>query len=473
MLLLIKNEWRQLARTKILQLLLVVLFVITAFIIYSNVLAHQQLKTQREIAAKQMRNEFLAQGETNPHNAAHFGHYVFKPYNFLQVVDNGVDKFTGTTLRLEAHQQNETVFSASQSSSSLIRFGDFSFALLLQIIFPLLLIFLCHNCITTERENGTFKLLIGQGQSIRKIIWAKISAYTLVITAALILLTTAFYLLIQSVFSANSSNYFTERLIYMLALYATYYFIIIAFTVTLSAKFKTAKNVLVTMLGIWLLCTIIIPKAAANIGDMNFPLVSKIDFEKTISEENKKGINGHDPSDVRVKRLQDSLLNQYKVDSLNKLPINVDGITMQADETYHNIVYDKYLGQLEKTIASQNNISSNAAIINPFLAIRNISMSLAQTDVYHHFNFTSQAEQYRRMLMKKLNDEFAYGGAKTGDWDWKVKANYWQGINDFTYLQPTIYWSMNTRKTELLAIVCWLFIAIAFVTIISNTIKAV
>jgi len=42
------------------------------------------------------------------------------------------------------------------------------------------------------------------------------------------------------------------------------------------------------------------------------------------------------------------------------------------------------------------------------------------------------------MFVKKLDDEFAYGGAKTGNYDWKVKANYWQGINDFNYKRPTL-----------------------------------
>jgi len=473
MLLLIKNEWRQLARSKILQVLLVIIATLFAFIIYSNVSAYKQLKIQREQAAKLMRNEFLAQGEVNPHSAAHFGHYVFKPYNFLQVIDNGVDKYTGVTLRLEAHQQNETVFSPSQSNSSLIRFGDFSFSLLLQIIFPLLLIFLCHNSITKERENGTLKLLASHGKSISHIVWAKIGSYTLLIAAVLLVITAVFYFTMQSVLAANNSNDFFARLLYMLAAYAAYYFIIIAFTISLSAKFTNAKNVLVTMLGIWLLCSIIIPKAAANMGDAQNPLVSKIAFDKIIAEENKKGINGHDPSDVRVKRLEDSLLKKYKVDSLSKLPVNVDGITMQADEEYHNKVYDKYLGQLEQTISAQNKLSSYISLINPFLSIRNISMSLAQTDVYHHFNFTKQAEDYRRMLMKKLNDEFAYGGSKTGDWEWKVKANYWQGINDFIYKQPTISWSMNSRKTELVSIIFWLLLTIIFVTLFTHKIKAV
>ena len=75
MFLIIKNEWRQLARSKTLQVLLVIIAALSAFIIYSNVPAFKQGKIQREQAALQMRNEFLAQDETNPHNAAHFGCY--------------------------------------------------------------------------------------------------------------------------------------------------------------------------------------------------------------------------------------------------------------------------------------------------------------------------------------------------------------------------------------------------------------
>ena len=42
--------------------------------------------------------------------------------------------------------------------------------------------------------------------------------------------------------------------------------------------------------------------------------------------------------------LKEEYLVKYNVDSLSQLPINFDGIVMQADEEYGNQVWDKHFG---------------------------------------------------------------------------------------------------------------------------------
>ena len=52
-------------------------------------------------------------------------------------------------------------------------------------------------------------------------------------------------------------------------------------------------------------------------------------------------------------------------------------------------------------------------------------MGLCGTDMIHHQNFLKEAENYRRYLIKTLNDKHAYGGSKkTGDWRWTVDSTF-------------------------------------------------
>ena len=59
-------------------------------------------------------------------------------------------------------------------------------------------------------------------------------------------------------------------------------------------------------------------------------------------EERSRGIDGHNPRDKRREKLKEKYLAEYKVDSLKNLPLNFDGIVMQEDEEYGNLVWDKY-----------------------------------------------------------------------------------------------------------------------------------
>ena len=61
--------------------------------------------------------------------------------------------------------------------------------------------------------------------------------------------------------------------------------------------------------------------------------------------ERNQGIDGHNPYDKRREALKNKYLSDYQVDSLSQLPINFDGIVMQADEEYGNLVWDKHFGR--------------------------------------------------------------------------------------------------------------------------------
>ena len=100
------------------------------------------------------------------------------------------------------------------------------------------------------------------------------------------------------------------------------------------------------------------------------------------------------------------------------MPINFDGVRMQADEEYGNKVWDKHFGNINRILLNQKKLYQLFGFFNPFISLKNISMGLASSDNFHHQDFVVKAELYRRNFIKRLNDEHAYGGSKTGDWSW-------------------------------------------------------
>ena len=77
---------------------------------------YREVSSQHEVARRDTREQWLHQGSKNPHSAAHYGVYAFKPRIPLSLVDPGVDPYVGVAAWLEAHKQNEFKFKPAQDA---------------------------------------------------------------------------------------------------------------------------------------------------------------------------------------------------------------------------------------------------------------------------------------------------------------------------------------------------------------------
>jgi ABC-2 type transport system permease protein len=465
---LIKGEWRSLLRSKTAVWLLGAIMLLSVFAIWRASVKTNHAQKHRKESAAYMRDKFTAQGEVNPHSAAHYGHYVYKPLSTLSAIDNGVNDFTGVSLYLEGHRQNEAGFSAAEGSSSLVRFGQLTLALVLQILMPLFIIFICHNAISREKEGKTLNVMLSQGISLRTLIWAKTFSYTVLWTAIVLI-----NLIILWLFTGSADTFSIYRLVGLGLIYTLYYFVITALAVFISAASKTSGSALLKLLFGWLLCTVLLPKITANMGDNLTPLLTRMELDERISADKKNGIDGHNSSGERTKQFKDSLVKSYNVSTADSIPVNLDGLLMQADEEYNNVVYDRHIGTVQEQIRLQNNFTAVSSWINPFAAVRNLSMGLAGTDVYHHFDFMKKAEEYRRIIIKKMNDAQAYGGSKTGDWDWSVHADFWKSFPDFNYHQPSIGQMLDRQIREIASLLVWMLLCIILIHFLSNRLSII
>ena len=458
-----RNEIIILWRRKGFQWLLLALLVFTGYAIVSSVTHYREVHTKREALKDSLREMFLHQDPKSPHIAGHYGHIVFKPYSILQAIDQGVESYTGTTIRLEAHRQNDAVFSPASTQSSLIRFGEFSFSILLQVVVPLLIIFICYGSIVTDRKNGTLKILLSQGASLRKLVFSKIVAYHTFFTAFLALIIALFYLFISVEIGNAALPMVAGRLLLIIILYAMYYGIVIALTIYFSAVANSIPGLLTSLLAIWFIWTIILPKLTASLGAVSYPLITKAQFNQELASLKANELNGHDWKNEKTKAFIDSVLTSHHVDSVQQLPFRLKGLLMQADEEVKNRIHDKVFSNVRDTIRLQNNVSSFSGIINPFIAVKKLSMALSFTDVYHHFHFLEEAESYRRRLIKELNDEDTHKHSEFKDERGRVSADFWARIQDFEYKPAPLPWSLSNSKIEIAVLFLWLFITFGII----------
>lgn len=461
------NEWKGLLRNRLF-LYLILFFIVSLALITAMGIKQNQVQIEAQHRAHaHIRGQWDDMKPSNPHGAAHFGSYIFKQNTVLNSMDEGINAVTGNVLRLEGHTQNDLVYSEASQSLLISKFGKLKPSLLLQFIIPLFIIFLAFNTYIQERDSGRLKLILIQGKNLNKLLFAKIAGIWLI---GVILLFLAIG--IQLLMNTKSMN--TEtclRLILLGSGYALYYLIVTTLTVVLSVMFKSNTASLAFMIGIWVMWTVFLPKIAGNAVANLSPLPTRVEFRKAMDEDRSKGIDGHNPSGDREKELEKATLAQYKVDSLNQLPINFDGLVMQADEDYGNKVWDKHFGKIYEQLKSQKKYYQWSGVLNPFASLQNLSMGTAGTDMLHHLDFLKEAESYRRVFIKTLNEKHAYGGSKTGDWDWKADNAFFRSVEDFDYNIPSINSLWTKYFTDMIILVIWATMMMVMVYFLSKRIS--
>ncbi len=150
------------------------------------------------------------------------------------------------------------------------------------------------------------------------------------------------------------------------------------------------------------------------------------------------------------------MLAQYNAKRLEDLPINPAGLLMQESEEHSNQVYAHHYARLWSVFERQVTLHNAAAIVAPVLAVRSVSMALAGTDVFHHLDFADAAERYRQLLVKTLNEDWAYNSTPATGETYVADARLWTSIQPFTYTPPSLALALKQQWLALAWLGGWL-----------------
>ncbi len=458
----IRHEWLQWRRDNRLKWLTIFLGVIGGFALWHQINFQSNLLKQRVKAQQDSRQEWLSQELKHPHMAAHFGNYAFKKPTLLHCFDPGLTIYTGSSVYMEPHRQNDFLFSQSQETDTGIRFGWLSPALICQLILPLLIILFTFNSINGEYEKGNFALLVAAGVSFRNILIAKTAAVFLFfeLFISLYLLLTAYC---SSAFLGTEINF--TAILYIWTAYSLYCIIWSLLGIMVSTYIKNIGSSIAVLLLLWIFANIIVPRASANIAENIHPLITNQAFKSLLASSMEKGIDGHDPKNERAKKIEKALLLKYKVDSVQQLPFNFEGFIMQQSEAYSSKVYDHHFSEVFNALKAQKKIQSLVGFISPFLALRNISMAAANASLETEIDFQQQAENYRRLFVQNMNNDMkinsAYGSFNT----YRVSKEKYGSIGDLQVQNRSMSWSLSTVVVEHISLLLWFLFLISLLLI--------
>ena len=450
-----KQEFRSMLREgrfRTAAALLSVLFALSLLGAYDH---YASLKKQHEDAAATARNQWENQKDKNPHSAAHYGTYVFKPIYPLSYFDRGVDAYTGNTLFLEGHRSNQSKYRGAEDLSSFARLGVLTPAFVLAILFPLFIIVLGFGSVAAERENGNLRLLLAQGVRPSALFWGK----SLGLWSAVLALAAPFFIAgAGGLVLAGADSAHWLRYAFTLLLYLAYFGCFIHLTLLLSAATGRQNASLVASLGVWVLVCLIAPKAAVNIAKQLHPTPTSQDYQKAVKEDLEKGVDGHDATDAFTQKLEAETLKKYGVDSVQHLPFNWDGFIMQKGEEHETYVFQKHKQQLLDVYEKQQHIHRAAAVISPYMLTNLTSQRLAGTDVASYFDFLAAAERYRVKLVGELNEDLTKN-FKYGDWEGKRSKAFFAQTAKFDYSPPALGAVLSGLLPSALAMLAWLLVS--------------
>jgi ABC-2 type transport system permease protein len=451
----IRQSLRSMLRERQFQVAALVLSVFFVVSLLGTRNTHQQLSRELADATQTARQQWNKQEAKNPHSAAHYGTFAFKPAYPLSYFDRGIDAYTGNTLFLEAHKMNEPQHRMAADRSEFARLGSLTPAFVLAMLFPLLIIVLGFGTIAGERESGNLRLLLAQGVRPVPLFLGK----TLGLWAATALLAVPFFVLggwglLQSGTPAESWT----RYGFMVLAYLLYFGCFIHLTVLISARAKRTGVALMATLGAWIFVCLLLPKAAVNTARWLHPTPSYQAYQDAIKRDLENGVDGHDPADAYTEQLEKATLKQYGVDSVQHLPFNWDGFVMQKGEEHETFVFQKHKNDLLTIFDRQQQVHQVAALASPYLLVNLASQQLAQTDVRNYHDFLAAAERYRIQLVGELNNDLTHN-FKYGDWGGKRDTAFFAKNIRFEYATPDLTATMSGVMPVLWLLMGWFLLS--------------
>jgi ABC-2 type transport system permease protein len=414
------------------------------------------LQAERVTAQALDYEDWLAQPDRHPHEAAHQGMHVFQPEPPLSIIDPGIAPYVGSTLWLQTHQQSETKFRPAQDATGLQRFGTLSGAWVLQILGPLLVIILGFNAFAGEREQGTLRQVMSLGISARSLLAGKALALTWAIG---ILLLPAALVGGAAVLVQSDSSRLTDtaaRLVSFGFGYAAYIGIWIFVVLAVSARMRTSRLALIALLGIWIASAVLLPRAISDLSDVAFPTPSRTEFSRALADDLAE-------TQRRV------WVQEFGVDSAwaPDLPLSKWGIALAKNDQAGYAVFDRHFGALWDTFEHQRRAQELSGLIAPTLAMRSFSMAMAGTDFAHHRDFANSAEQHRRLIQDIVSADLV-ANADTLDnvhFAYDADRSLWAKIPSFDYRTPPVgyAWQAGWLSAAVLLVTLLLAAAAAFV----------
>jgi len=187
------------------------------------------------------------------------------------------------------------------------------------------------------------------------------------------------------------------------------------------------------LIALWSIISLVMPRIAGDVATFVSPLPTSAEVERAKANS----------------ALEARLLEEFQVDRIEDLPIDMAGAKMIDQEANANRLYDEIEERVTQAKDRQNELIGGFQFASPYMAMRAVSSSLAATDRAHHFDFINSAENYRRQFVEDLNVA-EMKKQKPGDSP-DQRRQFWAQVTEFL---PDFVSALKDVGRSLIAIIC-------------------
>jgi len=451
--LIFKKELKELFRTSKVVWMLVGIIVLLLLALYNGNSYYENHSTLIRESQEMTYQQFISQGDKNPHLGAHFGFYAYKPTADMAMIENGIEDYTGNSFYLEPHKRGVVKFKEISDATGLRSFGFLNIGYLAQFILPLFIFLICHNIFSKEWENGTIKMLLSSKASARQIFMGKLLSCLALEMALVLFIAFSSLVLFAREHDAGAlmSRVLPAFVCYLLglSLFAT---MMTTIGVSISLLTRNANLSLIVLSGFWLIGVFLLPRLAGELSKNMHPAITSLEFENKTFNEKQYGVGNEGHKDVRREKLLQRTMQQYHVQRIEDLPVFFIPITIEFFEESDAAVMDRAYKAVDDNEARQDHLVLNSAWLTPFLAFRDFSMRMTATDMDTHNDFTAKAEIHRRKIGVIVDDYYQKN---------TVAGNaFWKTVPQFAYTAPGIGWRLSNAANSIFILLGWTLFSI-------------
>ncbi|MCC5867101.1 MAG: DUF3526 domain-containing protein [Gammaproteobacteria bacterium] len=386
------------------------------------------ISSERDMAQSLVAEQWEQQGEKNPHAAAHYGLYAFRPVGPLTFFDTGVSSHQGVSVWLEAHRRNFAEAPPAADLGSVARFGEMTGAFVLQTLLPLLAILLCYAAFAGERENGTLRQVLATGVRPLQLLSGKALG---ALGAVMVLLLPVVFLAVLALLFSESAISVLPRVVLLTLAYVVYAGVFVMLSLGVSARASSTQAALVMLVGFWAITSFVVPRIVADAASLLRPLPTLEEFRQGVEQDLQTARDGRSVDEVIRERRQ-QVLSLYGVASEDELPINFQGMVLALQEEISDVAYARQFSQLQARIHAQLALHDLATLLSPRMAVQRFSAELSETSLDAQQAFEAEAEAYRREFIALLNRDMTFS-ARGGQVDYRAGAELWSQVESFAY----------------------------------------
>lgn len=411
------------------------------------------------------RQRWLLQDPKNPHSAAHYGIWVFKPTPPLAAIEPGLNPYLGQMIRIEAHRRNDAIFRSAQDAPAAARGTVASVADVIALVMPLAVILLGFAAFAADRERGTLRLALGNGAAPMELLIARFGALFVAVAAIVGIPALLLGALANLLVPAAAEWQSWPRLLLWTAAQIGYAAVFLLIATAASLIARTARAALAASLLAWVLLCVVVPRLAASTVETFAPTPIYAETQARIEAEIKR----YNRADLHQQR-QDAILARYGVRDGGALPVDLRGAMMHDREQHDYSVFDRELGRFEAALDRQDRFARLSGLLSPAIALQTLSEGFAGSDMRRHADFLRAAEAYRRRLSDTMNLDLVAHPA-SADRSYLAGRDVWAKLPPFAYRPAPLGSALAEAALPAGLLALWLLAGMAIVRIAARRVR--